>query len=309
MAPFDVTQDLEFRRLAFSWLDNKSARGSRSLSRIEINEFKDHVPQARHRLFNQEGIWKPADLVGTLSVTSGLASSRHNPYVDRITSEGLVEYAFTDAPTKQSHNQGLRLAEKYDLPIIYFRAVQRSLYDAYFPVRVRGIDENRRVALLDLTSGMTSSSRADIDFGAEIAGVKVEYREQLVRRRLHQRDFRSNVMVAYTTKCSVCSLGYAQLLDAAHILEDARGGLAEISNGLSLCKIHHAAYDSNILGVDQDHRIHIREDIRQHVDGPMLRHGLQEEHGRKLRIVPKGPKLMPNQEHLAARFEKFLSAG
>lgn len=309
MVALGLAHDLAFRELAFAWLAGKTAHGSRSLTRQEIEEFQGHSPEAPHRLLNQEGIWKPAALMATLSVTSGVATSRHNPYVDRVTKSGLVEYAFTDAQKKQHQNDGLRRAHVQGLPIIYFRAVRKSVYDAYFPVHVVGISEDRRVAFLDLTDTLGAHGRSDIGSVPPMGEIEVEYRGQVVRRRLHQRDFRSNVMFAYTSRCSVCSLGQTQLLDAAHILADSRGGLPEISNGLALCKIHHAAYDANIMGVDGDHRIHIREDILQEVGGPVLEHGFQRRHREMLRVVPENHRFSPKREHLAARFEEFQSAG
>ncbi|MGJ9405773.1 HNH endonuclease [Nesterenkonia aurantiaca] len=308
MGPLDLAQDRAFREMAFGWLAKNSSNGSRSLTRHEIDGFQEHKPEAPHRLMNQEGIWKPAPLVATLSVTSGVASSRHNPYVDRVTDSGLVEYAFTEAPKKQYQNDGLRLAHAHGLPIIYFRAVRKSVYDAYFPVHVMGIDEGRRVALLNLAETLGPHGRIDVDFAPQLGEIEVKYRGQVVRRRLHQRDFRSNVMFAYTSRCSVCSLGHAQLLDAAHILPDSRGGSPEISNGLALCKIHHAAYDANIMGVDSDRRVHIRADILREVDGPVLEHGFQKRHREMLRVVPEDQKFSPNREYLAARFEEFQSA-
>lgn len=309
MGTLDLAQDLAFREIAFAWLARSTANGSRSLARRDVEKFQGDVPEAPHRLMNQEGIWKPASLIGTLSVTSGVASSRHNPYVDRVTKDGLVEYAFTEAPTKQHQNDGLRLAHAHGLPIIYFRAVRKSVYDAYFPVRVMGVDEDRRVALLDLAGTLGPSGRIDVDFAPQLGEIEVKYRGQVVKRRLHQRDFRSNVMFAYTSRCSVCSLGHTELLDAAHILADSRGGLPEISNGLALCKIHHAAYDANIMGVDSDHRIHIRKDVLQEVGGPVLEHGFQKRHREMLRVVPQEQKFSPNRDYLAARFEEFQSAG
>jgi predicted restriction endonuclease len=50
-------------------------------------------------------------------------------------------------------------------------------------------------------------------------------------------------------KCAVCSLRHGELLDAAHIIGDGKpDGIPIVPNGLSLCKIHHAAYDTNLLG-------------------------------------------------------------
>ena len=57
-------------------------------------------------------------------------------------------------------------------------------------------------------------------------------------------------MLAYHGACAVCSLRHVELLDAAHIIEDKdENGLPELPNGLSLCKIHHAAYDRRFLGI------------------------------------------------------------
>lgn len=81
-------------------------------------------------------------------------------------------------------------------------------------------------------------------------------------RRIHQGRFRERVLRAYRECCAVCRLRHRELLDATHILPDKHPlGEPTISNGLSLCKIHHAAYDRNILGIDPDLRIEIRPDV------------------------------------------------
>lgn len=56
-------------------------------------------------------------------------------------------------------------------------------------------------------------------------------------------------MYAYSLRCAICALKHAKLLDAAHIVADSKGGSAQVSNGLSLCKLHHGAFDAKILGV------------------------------------------------------------
>ncbi|HZL07371.1 MAG TPA: hypothetical protein VFE45_18480, partial [Coriobacteriia bacterium] len=63
---------------------------------------------------------------------------------------------------------------------------------------------------------------------------------------------------------------------------DDRGlvGTPTAPNGLALCKIHHAAYDQNMRGVSPDYRVSINREVLAEVDGPMLRRGLQEMHGR-----------------------------
>jgi putative restriction endonuclease len=106
----------------------------------------------------------------------------------------------------------------------------------------------------------------------------------------------------------MCSLHHPKLLEAAHILPDREErGRPEVPNGLSLCRIHHGAYDVGIVGVDPDYVIHVRRDVLEEVDGPMLRHGLQEMHGGRL-LVPRHPASRPNPDYLAERFERFRAA-
>jgi putative restriction endonuclease len=61
-------------------------------------------------------------------------------------------------------------------------------------------------------------------------------------------------------------------LDAAHIVKDANEQLGQliISNGLLLSKIHHAALDAHLIGVDPDYRIHLSEKLLELHDGPSL---------------------------------------
>ena len=48
-----------------------------------------------------------------------------------------------------------------------------------------------------------------------------------------------------------------------------------VPNGLSLCKIHHAAYDANLLGVKPNLIVEVLPRLMKETDGPMLTHGLK----------------------------------
>ena len=53
----------------------------------------------------------------------------------------------------------------------------------------------------------------------------------------------------------MCALRHEPLLDAAHILPDRdERGNPVVANELSLCRIHHGAYDIGIVGVDRTAR-------------------------------------------------------
>ena len=101
----------------------------------------------------------------------------------------------------------------------------------------------------------------------------------------------------------MCRLGHVELLEAAHILPDTHPqGEAVVPNGLALCTLHYAAFDANILGIRPDYTVELRLDVLEGIDGPMLKHGLQEFQGQRLRVVPSAKHLRPNREFLEARY-------
>jgi putative restriction endonuclease len=100
------------------------------------------------------------------------------------------------------------------------------------------------------------------------------------------------------------------LLDATHILPDSHPrGEPLVSNGLTLCKLHHAAYDRNILGIRPDLHIEIRSDILAEIDGPILQHGLQGLQGTSLMVVPRRIEDRPDPGYLEERYGEFRRAG
>jgi len=115
--------------------------------------------------------------------------------------------------------------------------------------------------------------------------------------------------MAYHEQCALCRLKHRELLDAAHIIPDSDPyGEPVITNGLSLCKLHHAAFDGNFIGISPDYIITVREDLLHEQDGPMLKHGLQGMHGQKI-ILPKDKGHWPSREGLEERYSKFIKAG
>jgi putative restriction endonuclease len=143
---------------------------------------------------------------------------------------------------------------------------------------------------------------------ATLSPAERSYVLALTRRRLHQPAFRARVLMAYAGTCAMCKLRHAELLDAAHILPDTHPrGVPVVPNGLALCKIHHAAYDTNILGVRRDLVIEVQPKVLHEIDGPMLRYGLQDLASSRL-IVPTSRREQPDPERLVERYEGFQRA-
>ena len=87
-----------------------------------------------------------------------------------------------------------------------------------------------------------------------------------------------------------------------------QGGDPAVTNGLSLCRIHHGAYDADLIGISPDYVVKVNHDLLEAIDGPMLRHGLQEMHRRPL-TVPARRHQHPDRARLAARYDTFRTAG
>ena len=127
-----------------------------------------------------------------------------------------------------------------------------------------------------------------------------------VQVRLHQASFSERVLDAYRTHCAMCRLKHRELLDAAHIIPDSNpDGRPEVSNGLSLCKIHHAAFDRGIIGVRPDYVIEVREDVLREIDGPMLKNGLQALHNSEL-LLPTRAADRLSKDALERGYQSFL---
>jgi HNH endonuclease len=126
-----------------------------------------------------------------------------------------------------------------------------------------------------------------------------------VQQRLHQRVFRGQVIRAYAIQCAVCRLRQRELLEAAHILSDTDPrGQPIIPNGLAMCSLHHAAYDTNVIGISPDYVIHLRGDVLHEHDAPMLQHGLQGFEQKPL-FLPRRQDERPDRGFLEERFEAF----
>ncbi len=190
-------------------------------------------------------------------------------------------------------------------PILYLYGISPGIYDPIFPCYVESDDPAN--LSFHLRAG-SDAVRLEAVFPPQMLSVQRQYATAAVKVRLHQRRFRELVINAYREMCTVCALRHRELLDAAHIIEDHdERGVAEIPNGLSLCRIHHGAYDTNILGITPEYRIEIRSDVLDEIDGPMLKHGLQEMNGQRIH-VPRSPSLRPEPEYLELRYATFKAA-
>jgi putative restriction endonuclease len=79
-----------------------------------------------------------------------------------------------------------------------------------------------------------------------------------------------------------------------------------VPNGIPLSKIHHAAFDAHLIGIDPEYRLHVSERLLGQNDGPMLE-ALKRLDGGTIHL-PNRTKDLPDRKRLALRFERFKAA-
>ena len=305
---FSDLDERAFRESAFAWLRARILIKP-ALSREDLSHF---IFQGREfRLLGPyTGIWKPKEMSSAVAFSTGFYSDENKrPYHDHMGSDGMLRYKWQGDDANHADQVALRTAMQRGDDLIYFVGVgyegNRQVYDPVFPVRLVAEEPDQQQFVVSLGA---EQSYAGADASAQVIEIAKKYNERLVKTRLHQPVFRTQVRLAYEYRCAVCRLPFVELLDAAHIKSDADGGAAIVTNGLALCKIHHGAFDANLMGISPDYKISIRQSVLETFDGPTLQHSLKEMDGEKLRQLPPRKEQLPDSDLLAERFEEFNKA-
>ena len=294
--------DAELRAAAVAWLDRTSALGTETLTRTQLESF-EFAGSRRPLIAVQQGIWKPRDLTAALSIRTGFTRPGATPpYEDTEGPDGLLRYKWRGTDPQHYENVALRTAMVERRPLLWFIGIDRGVYLPRYPVWLVAEEPAKQQFVVAVDPAQQVLATATLDEAQR------RYVDRLTRLRLHQPVFRSRVLFAYEKQCSVCRLRHVPLLDAAHIVPDSDPeGLPVVPNGLAMCKIHHAAYDSGIIGIRPDLTVDVRADVLAEVDGPMLLHGLQEMRDVRLH-VPRSREARPDPVRLERRYDEFLRA-
>ena len=249
-----------------------------------------------------KGIFRARDQQGTAALS--IITYLNSPYRDRATADGYV-YSYRAGSVDQPDNRALREAFALQVPIVFFFQTRTGHYDALFPWFIDADDPVERE--VHVSPGMTPELGGDHPAGPLEDFAARQYAFRQARVRVHQRRFRGAVLPAYRDQCAICRLKEPQLLDAAHIVGDLEErGDPVVRNGLSLCSIHHRAFDENLVGVAPDLRVHVSHRLLDDEDGPML-DLLKGFHGATI-AAPAKKMWRPDPERLAIRFDRFSDA-
>lgn len=232
----------------------------------------DRIP-----LLSPQGVFKPAQMRrGVLSVRTVIGSR----YDDTRVSDDRVWY---DYSPRDYLNAQLRENLRYRLPLLYFLQVKEKPgveYLIFAPVDVIEDDPSRRRFLLDLSPSALYEESAELDPALVRAlmddepvptnlhrAMERKYGASTTRTRHFQAHFRRAVLQAYRHRCGICAIGEKPILDGAHLVADREElGEPRVSNGLSLCVLHHRAFDRDLVGITPDFTIHVFRDRLEHPD-------------------------------------------
>jgi putative restriction endonuclease len=308
MLPPVVTEFEErVRAGAFAYLGELALRSGSLIRWQQLMEFS--FEGARFPLVSSaRGIWVPRGFGAALSIlTVYRARPEDRPYDDREGPDGYPRYKWQGTDPRARDNVALRRAMEAGIPVIWLLGVATGLYDVA-PVWLVDEEPEEHQFVLAMDELMRLEWRRGLAAKTPFDPVR-RYAEVTVHARLHQRVFRGRVLVAYDSQCALCGLRHhPELLDAAHIKEDADGGEPIVPNGLAMCAIHHRAFDAHLMAVRPDYHIEVRGEVLDEQDGPTLRHALQGIHGGRIRL-PRRRAERPSVELLEERYERFRAAG
>lgn len=250
----------------------------------------------------QKGIFRAGAQEGRAALS--INTSAKSPYDDEETPDGFF-YAYRAGAIDQPDNRALRAAYAQAVPLIYFIATRPGYYKPLYPVYVIADDPSARRVLV--SPGRMIGPQDERDPVPVEDPLERRYAVRETRVRLHQARFRGRVLLAYSSRCTICQLKETRLLDAAHIAGDLEvHGQPIVPNGLSLCSIHHRAYDENLVGVSPDYKVHVSPRLLDDEDGPMLEL-LKAFHSHTIEL-PGRRAWQPDRDRLAERFERFVAS-
>lgn len=253
-------------------------------------------------LSTQKGIFRAAAQSGPAALS--VQTSWKSPYGDAETETGYL-YAYRAGAIDQPDNRALRAAFELHAPIIHFVATRPSFYKPIYPCFIVADDPISRMVLI--SPGKMVGPLDEREPVVVEDPIEREYVFRETRVRVHQARFRARVVPAYGDRCAICRLKESRLLDAAHIVGDLEErGEPMVTNGVSLCSIHHRAFDHDLVGITPDYEVRVAARLLDEEDGPMLE--LLKGFHREPLGLPTRMSQRPDKQRLEQRYARFVSS-
>ncbi|WP_338742384.1 HNH endonuclease [Haloplanus salilacus] len=123
-----------------------------------------------------------------------------------------------------------------------------------------------RITDLDLETGemLSTTGTVTAETSSDPQLTEDEERFTETRRRARDSEFATTVREAYNRTCAVCGSSRetpdgSPEVEAAHIYPKSEGGADDVRNGITLCRLHHWAFDTGWLAFTDDHEILVKD--------------------------------------------------
>jgi putative restriction endonuclease len=302
-----ASKDQSIRLAAFTQCARLMQEHSGAVPWAAISQGFDFEGERVYLGSRPRGIHRPTQMTrGVLSIkTNQPRQGRSARYDDALSGNGYFVYAFQGTDAANRDNTCLREAFDDQTPLAYFYGISPAVYQILFPCYVTEWQPTLLSCMVAVGSPYEMNQREP-----DPPAYRIDRRYSTIEAkvRLHQAEFRELVLTAYGRRCAISGLPIPGLLEAAHIVPDRdERGHPEVSNGLCLSTLHHAAYDRNLLGIDPDGVVHIPPVVLAQTDGPTLEKAIKAFNGARI-FLPHNHYDRPNRDYLAERFDAFRQA-
>lgn len=120
-------------------------------------------------------------------------------------------------------------------------------------------------------------------------------KEYVVRPRIGQGIFRSQIIQAYQGKCAITQEHTLPVLEAGHIRPYSQGGTHSISNGILMRSDFHTLFDLGYLTITPKYHLEVSPKIKEHFSNGIR---YKERHGTQI-LLPSEQGFHPNPRMLS----------
>jgi hypothetical protein len=204
-------------------------------------------------------------------------------------SEGRVIFGFekTDPKSTEWVYMGLLKVLDYD----YLPQNGRKVYE----FKIQKMQFENPEIILKEQEELVNEAISSEPVLTEIRDTKQTFRKIKVR----SAAFKTKIKELYEDSCAVCGIrryNKAQNpeVEAAHIYPVEKDGTDDLRNGLSLCKLHHWAFDGGLFVIEDNFEIKVLPDILNDFNYEEI----YRFDGKKLHL-PKNKQIIPNKLYLS----------
>lgn len=180
--------------------------------------------------------------------------------------------------------------------------LRKTLIDKYLPHRLNEIQR-----IISEEQQISGFSQELLNYVAHEFSIELD--EPIESdKKIREPGFRRAIMRIYNYTCVVCKLQILTLngesvTEAAHIIPFTNSNNDDVRNGISLCKLHHWAFDRFLFSVDESFSVTVSDLMTE--NGP-AEWKLASLDGKGI-LLPEQQELYPAKEAFAWHREKMLS--